>query len=73
MNRTKIMKERKKKGFCLQFKRFHSSVSLNLFDNYIMCSSKETKTDKGLRSYIDKLCVVLKNGTEYLVQAVKIY
>ena len=42
-------------------------VSLNVFDNDIMHSSKETKGDKGLRSYIDKLCVVLKNGTEYLV------
>lgn len=74
MNRTKIEKERgEKKSSCLGFKCSHSSVSLNLFDNYIMCSSKETKGDKGLRSYIDKLCVVLKNGMEYLVQAVKIY
>lgn len=32
-----------------------------------MCSSKEIKEDKGFRSYIDKLCVVFKNGMEYFV------
>lgn len=42
-------------------------TGLNLWDDYIMYSSRETKGEKGLRSYIDKLCVVLKNGMEYLV------
>lgn len=65
MNQNRERKE--EKSFCLGFKSFYSSDSLHLFDNYIMCSSKETKEDKGLRSYIDKLCVVLKNGMEYLV------
>lgn len=73
MKRTKTKKERGGKSPCLGFKSFHSSVSLNLFDNYITCRSEETKGDTVLRSYIDKLRVVLRNGMEYLVQAVKIY
>lgn len=56
-----------KKSFRLGFKCFRWSVSLNLSDNYIMCNNKDTKGDKCLKSYIDKLCVVCKNGMEYLV------
>lgn len=68
MNTTKTEKERGGGGGELPFRvQMLPLISLNLFDNCIMCSSKETKGDKGLKSYIDKLCVVLKNGMEYLV------
>lgn len=60
-------KEGEKKKELLSRVQMLPLVSLNLFDNYIMCSGQETKGDKGLKSYIDKLCVVLKNGMEYLV------
>lgn len=70
MNQWTQQKQRKKGvgGGELPFRvQMLPLISLNLFDNCIMCSSKETKGDKGLKSYIDKLCVVLKNGMEYLV------
>jgi hypothetical protein len=65
MMRIKIEKEKGKK--LLSRVQMLLLISLNFFDNYIMCNSKETKGDKGFKSYIDKLCVVFQNGMEYLV------